>query len=947
MDSKNPPTEILTVQLNLFERIILIFLLVLACLPIVTIPLVIRVFYQPKWTRRFGGWTMIILLLFVLTGLMFSLIQGSYFLPELNDRYWEHNLFPVSVWEKILARDWDMYYLMIADGLMMFALYWIFEILLEMRNRQSSRPDLNGWAKWRNVFRWKSVENGVNSGELTLYRLKMATYWSFLIVAIIGATANLILWDFNIPEIVDAINTDIFERTTEEYIALGAWVGLGGLGYIISHGMVWFLLGRLITNYANFTLRRYSDKRWGTTIRIVVRLLGWGLVLSLLAPFIGSIITPDFSWGFWIAGAFQVLGLLMIGDIIYHVSNGPDKIYMDPHAYRQDYHPLSSQIRVQRWGLWVVIMGTIGIATINGIIWFSAVGLYQPTSPWYEWGFYLFLGFIITLGPVVALFFLNSTYTRRSLMIYYIVTILLLLPLVFRISPFDFDFNYFMLSFIFQLRVGRTKFYDYIDSSAYPWQIILIFASVVCSVIIFIVLRNHALPIANHTRTWEKFPLWQNMKWKLSHGLETKEIIGGVFLILLLSGLNTTLLQEDRVITLTRPEGHEMRVSFWASGFNLPNHTLSELGTYNIRLFVWSNAYDIAGAQRYASFGVQMARVISFQDDPTKWDKNYEDATENMDFWDANGLQHKPWLGFVFDIEKWKLIPSYNESNYRMILEHMNNFTAYVGSRNYSVFFTNYLMNIGDLYDGDEHVSILNMDPANYTLTTGLGHYDWMIYRAETAISYSEPHEYFTYQYGTQIKNYMLHLGGEELFKKASMSLGVTSSEMPLYVGEKGFQEFMQDVKIAHALEFSNIIIFVLGRPQTEDGFFEWGNDSISRMMEELNTYESVEFHYKRRASFLGNLKMEQNPTGSYFGFLYQDCWLNENVGFFTPWILGLIIIVPFGAYLAPVKKLQGSKEVNPPNTLHRGGKWIALICYAEISLALGLGAYIMLWELI
>ena len=488
----------------------------------------------------------------------------------------------------------------------------------------------------------------------------MAAWWCFLIVAIVGGTANLVIWQYDVPAVIDAINTNVFGRTTAEYLAVGLWGGVGGIGYGVSHIAFWFFLGRLVSNYANLTIQRKISTRAGKLLQIILRGFGWLVSLLFLVPFIGSLITQDFSWGFWIAGGIQFLALVCCGGIIYHVCNGPDKAYLDPHAYRQDYTPLSSHVRVQLWGFSTLVVGTIGITVLNAMIWFPSVQIYRLSTPWFEWGFYLWLGLLMTGGPLLALFFLNSVYVRRALMVYFGIVFVLVGQLALRISPWDFDFNYLILSYIFNLRVGRTRCFAYFSTAENPWQILSVFLVCVLSLLCFFIIRNPGLPIPIASREWSKFPLWQNLKGKILALWQTpiqnsrssqekviRELIGVCFVVILLTGLNSTLFYEDHVIVLERPANHEMRVSFWASGFSLPNETLQELGSYHIRLFEWANAYDRDGAQRYAAFGVDLVRVIRFPKDSTLWNDVFDTARENMDYWDAHGLHQRPWQGFV------------------------------------------------------------------------------------------------------------------------------------------------------------------------------------------------------------------------------------------------------------------------------------------------------------
>nr|MDO8119147.1 hypothetical protein [Candidatus Sigynarchaeota archaeon] len=100
------------------------------------------------------------------------------------------------------------------------------------------------------------------------------------------------------------------------------------------------------------------------------------------------------------------------------------------------------------------------------------------------------------------------------------------------------------------------------------------------------------------------------------------------------------------------------------------------------------------------------------------------------------------------------------------------------------------------------------------------------------------------------------------------------------------------------------IIIFSI------DGFFdEYGIDGFQEFMTALLGFNHVGLVFNRRATFFGNLKGNENPTGSIFGFFFQDKWLDAWVGIVPgSWAIGLCI-VPFITLFISPRKMPTEKE--------------------------------------
>ena len=166
----------------------------------------------------------------------------------------------------------------------------------------------------------------------------------------------------------------------------------------------------------------------------------------------------------------------------------------------------------------------------------------------------------------------------------------------------------------------------------------------------------------------------------------------------------------------------------------------------------------------------------------------------------------------------------------------------------------------------------------------------------EKAMPYDEPYEYFTYQWASHINRYMKYLENEYEYpegywqNKSGMSIGVTSDYFYTYNSDvRGFEtslnEYLQDVKICHACKIGEISGFSL-----RSFIDNWGIEGLERLLEDLNSYETVSFEYKRRATYFGNLRWGVNINGSVFGLFYSD-------GFYSNWfnMLSLISLIGLG----------------------------------------------------
>jgi len=353
------------------------------------------------------------------------------------------------------------------------------------------------------------------------------------------------------------------------------------------------------------------------------------------------------------------------------------------------------------------------------------------------------------------------------------------------------------------------------------------------------------------------------------------------------------MLPENSVITLQRPN-HEMRVSYWG-GNNLDNSTLDIIGARGGRIFAWiSDWSNEAQWKRFKDRGVEVIMVDGFESDETKWEQDFQEITAKMDLLDTQ--PNTGIVGFADDMEMLTRIIEYNQTYYNKYVDFIRNKTNYVESRGYQYHITQWLSTIGDLRDGDDDMAVVYKNPFHPVQFENLSSIGWMIYRSEMAIKYDEPFDYFTHHWASQVRSYMGFVeekyGYEEGFwkNKSTMSIGVASDSAPWTfnheINPKAKQNIMKEIQICHVNQISEVIIFYAGNTNSmgegTSDFFECigGNAGLLELYDMLDNYEDVKITYKRRATFLGNLKMLSNLSGSVFGLLYSDAIYDSQVAY-------------------------------------------------------------------
>lgn len=744
---------------------------------------------------------------------------------------------------------------------------------------------LTFWHKVTYFFKWKNEHTTLASGNETMFKLKNAATVLAFTSALLLAMLPLFLSQGNFEGVMGALfgsgSWDVLEFT--EIAITAGYMVLIGIPFVLSSMLLWFYMGRA------FSYQGAHNARRGTRAWVLLRAGGYVVSMNAFIPLVLSLFILEPFLGLLSSACISILSITCWVAIALQFKKDPRNLALDPKVLAVKVRegvldpardrfpdPRCKNDLVKKGCFGIMVTAMTGISLLNAAFWFQATALYAPAVEWYESGFYVTLGLLITAGPCIMLLFLRSVYARRLLMASMVIVMIVLAQELFVLLPFHLDFTQFLLAIVTGGRTGYTWYIDRLDTGSRPGHVVIVWLVFVLAFVSFYILKRKAIPIEVTTRKHERLSFWKNARafiFSMNRRRLTVTNVAMLGFLVMVSG--TFLMMEPPVVvTLPRPASHHMRVSFWESGLNLPNSTLEILGEHDIRLFGWISGYDDANARRYAQHGVQVALYVKLPQPAqgATLANVLQYVTTRMDHWDAQGLRRAPYIGFTFDQEDWKHVHRFNETAYRQAVEWTRELNEYINARGYELFLTEYMTSINDLLDADHDVSINTFNP--FDLGWNVSHFDWMIYRTEIAIAYNEPSVTFTYEWARHIRRFMLEMGGASLYAKASMSIGVTSDQLPLYRDPGGLDEFLLDVKVCHAMEISNVIIFYL--PYFLD---KWGEDGLTRMMDELDTYNRVSFTFKRRATFMGNLKREDNPTGSAFGFMYMDAWLDEWVG--------------------------------------------------------------------
>lgn len=590
---------------------------------------------------------------------------------------------------------------------------------------------------------------------------------------------------------------------------------------------------------------------------------------------------------------------------------------------------------VKKMSLGFLITTILMVCINNSIITLRAVYYYSAVYPWYEWLNYLFLGIFLGICPILCLFFLDSIHVRRGL----------------RFFLFGMALNNVLE--VFEGSIGNASTILTFERPLNPIYLMIEFiACLICWLFLLRQVRGISwLPIPIRTDRRGAFSGVKNLRdFILNRHPRKQKLINIVLLIncICFAGIFITLTQENREIVLQRPEDHKMQINFWNGGaYEFTDEALQYLSDRNVTMYGWCSETD---AQRYCDFNVSIYRVYDL---PTRGSAaDNAAAFAYIDGWldwaDADPKRQQYFKGFVADYEGLETIANYSEKTYEYMKQNVSYGISYINDRGYEYAITQTMANIGDRYDGDPDMDIVYDDICDPGSIENITVLNWMIYRSESAMIYDEPFEYFTYQWAVHISRYMEFLeteyGYEDGFwtNKSAMSLGVTKPKMYTYNTDlrdnvTAFEEIVQEVKICHACGISEVAIW------KGTGIIEqWGLDGLKTLFQELDTYESVTFRYKRRATFFGNLKWVSNVAGSVFGLYYSDGLYEAWYGYLgLAWMLSLPLIpilLAFKRMPRVTSELLGKRGTNrgdQPGSNEIYSKVVRALYFALIGLIL------------
>ncbi|MFX0103053.1 MAG: hypothetical protein ACFFCS_26035 [Candidatus Hodarchaeota archaeon] len=908
----------------LIYKIIIGILVVIGSLTIIVIPFIIFAFARNKYKKKTRNVFNVIFFttatFFLVVGSILSIIIFKSFDPSL----FQLGAVPSEFWEYLESNTIMIIALLSTSFLSAVFINRLSWNMLVYEESLFQREQPSQWVRLWYIFRWKNKRTCLKSGNETLMKVKNAatvlalfSLLKIILTILIVLSNELFDYEFKIIDIYEYLlieDPDFLNSVLPVDFAVAIlYSAITGGIIIISNLMMWFYIGRLFSYQAQHFWRR-GNRRW-----IWMKFFGYVVSIYSFIPLIISLFTTDHFFGIVGTLVATIISSICWVVLIIQFKKDPNNLVLDPKNLEYKLRkgllntkdggfkdPAGKKDIMKRVCFGFFVSTIVGISFANGAIWFPATFQYARFTEFYEWGFYFFLGLLMVAGPVILLFFLRNVYVRRVLMLYLVIVLLLISGEVANLFPAELDLASLIYGPIFNGRVGYTAYIDRVGNGSRPGHVALVLLTAISSFAALFVLKRKALPIKIGTKKHGRWSSIKNLR-RFIYGIKrnrlTKANLALVFFLSVIGGVAFTI-EPPEVVTLHRPAGHQMQISFWG-GVNRPDSTLQILGDNNINLHAWigsgTDSEDFDRITHAASFGIKVVKYLGMPTDMAEAAEKIAEVEYIMDFWDASGLRNNPFIGFVTDEEKMVGVEYYNETWYQEAIEAVHDLTDYINSRGYKYFNTEYLMTIGDLLDGDHDLGINNRVP--FDPTWNMSHFDWMVYRNERAIEYDEPYEYFTYEWARYIKHFMLEIGGEEFFSKASMSIGVTSYSMPLYRPPRGLEEFLLDVKICHAMGISEIKIFALS------SFLEiWGNEGLQRLVDEVNNYTEVSFQYRRRATFLGNLKGVENPTGSVFGFMYQDAWLDEWIGFIpSAWlaiIIGLSVLSAFFKFREKKRKL-------------------------------------------
>ena len=713
--------------------------------------------------------------------------------------------------------------------------------------------------------------------------LMLGTYITFINVRI-----EVIINDYIYSANTATANYQVIYNITEDQasnllnthlIYAAVWVVLFGTFFMLGTVFTNFYIGRLISYYANQKKERGSGKSW----RIIEI---FGVVWSL--QFLVSYLLP-WNIGLILHGILIALFVLVI--LSLSKDNLKEVRFKSQFALKNVKNDMKTN-NGKNFERIVQISMVLCLITF-GIFWFEATYYYSYSKEWYDWGFYIGLGLVILIFPLFSLLYCKTPVGQWVLKKCFLV-ISLIGMFYFALSIFG--YSDILTNYIYTIFFAEKVNYS-VNSPGFafiPAQIILLFLLFFTCIVSLLGLKHGLLPTTNSDRR------------KRREYLNVKNMSkpGKVFLIVLCALIGFSIISYNGLgasVRLTNDANFSPRISFWEWDGEWDDHdnaTLDKLNQYNMSLY-GGYGRDIAYKTRMEWYWDRNISVYATGD-------NYE-WIEWIETERAGGWDKCPVEGFIEDIENGGGLFDFNRSRNEQARADHEELIDYVHKHNMTQSFTAMHSTINDQRDGDLDVSIFNkihsVPPLDWDS------WNWMIYRTEGATSYEEKSPYFTYIWVKEMKNTFNLIYGDRYDNKLSVSLGVTEEKRDLYGAEDGMNQLLWDLRICDALKIPEVIIFVLNNVNSSNFMGLWGIEGFDIIAEGINNWTTLDLAYSRSATFLGNIKYLENPTGSVFGNFWLDIFLDNGIIYLVVIWISLLSIT-YGIYLKEIVQINKPREI-------------------------------------
>lgn len=669
--------------------------------------------------------------------------------------------------------------------------------------------------------------------------------------------------------------------TDEQLIYAAVWVVIFGTFFALSVVFTNFYLGRLITYYADQMNKTSQSKKWKL-------FYAFGVVWSL--QFLISYFLPIMV-SLAVYGALTGLFALVIFSLLRQ--NIKEIKFQSDFAAKREIK--NDKMQKSKYFERVVQVSMLFSLIFFSVLWFGATYYYSRHKAWYDWGFYVALGAILLLFPLFSLIYAKRPISQRILKkCFLIFSLLALFYFVLAIFSYDELLTNYLFAILFQ---GRINFVNVSSGFLYkPGQYILLFMLFFANMVSLVGLKKGLLPTEKTDK--RKFKDYFNV---LKYNKSSK-----LFLALFASLVVFSLVSYEGLGAYVELENDKYfcpRISFWEwdDWTDHDNATLDKLAKYDMNLY-GGHPY---GDQYMTRMKDYYERGIKVR--PTGDNRGWIDWIENKSTY---GWNFCPVDGFIEDIENGGSLYKFDRDKNEDERAEYEELIDYVQKHNFTQSFTAMHTTINDQRDGDLDVSIFNQILSFPPLDWDS--WNWMLYRSESATSYEEESPYFTYLWVKEIKDTVKELYGDKYLDKLSISVGVTAEDRNLYTKDDGLDELVWDLRICDALEIPEVVIFILNPLNGSDFLGMYGLKGLREIAEGINDWDTLKLYYKRSATFFGNIKYLENPTGSVFGNYWLDIFLDDRMIFFAiTWMI--MQIITYFAFVKEKLSLKLSKEQIKP----------------------------------